>query len=207
MNKKLIPKWPRCSKIIMLIRLLEKRSWDKREKGKAKRKRSLMPSSCIKRKKQNKLNSSDNKTNNAIINTFLNKPKKMRWKIECKNNRREFNALKSKSSGDKSMKLLDLILKDKSWKKRRPSGKKKLKWCKWKCWRWKWLRSCRTLKPYRNRPILNSNKQLILDHKSPLMVCKASMAPWAIWTWMVAKYRKTKMMTHSKSKDEQNRSY
>ena len=173
MNRKLIQKWPRCSKIIMLIRLLEKRSWDKSETGKTKRKRSLMPSSCIKRKRQNKLNSSDNKTNNVIISTSLNKPKRMRWKIECRNNKKEFSVQRSKSSGVKNMKPLDLISRDKSWKKRRPSDKRKLRWCKWKCWRWKWLRSCRTLKPYRSRLILNSNKQLILDHKSPPMVCKA----------------------------------
>ena len=164
-----------------------------------------MLSSCIKRKRQNKLNSSDNKTNNVIISTSLNKPKRMRWKIECRNNKKEFSVQRSKSSGVKNMKQLDLISRDKSWKKRRPSDKRKLRWCKWKCWRWKWLRSCRTLKPYRSRPILNSNKQLILDQMSPPMVCKALITPWAKWTWMVAKYRKAKLMTNSKC--ERNRSY
>ena len=78
MNKRHSKKCRRCSKSIMLIRLQEIKSKDKSVKGKLRRKRSPMLLSFTKRRKQNKLNLSDNKTNNAITNIYRKWPKKTR---------------------------------------------------------------------------------------------------------------------------------
>lgn len=118
-----------------------------------------MPFYSTKTKKRNKLNLLVNKGNKGETNLCMFKIKKIKWGRKCKNNKKHKHKRKLKNLEEKNKWLHKPTSLAKSQRKKKWLGKKNLKLCKWKCSKWNWLKSCKTLKPYKNKHTLNSKKR------------------------------------------------
>jgi hypothetical protein len=133
-----------------------------------------------KKRKLNKLNSLENNKKIVIIKSLCKKNKKKKWKIEFKNNKKEFKEQKLKNSENKNSTLREKKLRKRSLKRKSWSDRKKQRWCKWKCLRWNLLRSCKTLKPFKNKLTLSLKKLLIIDQQWLLLMCTCRVDSWEL---------------------------
>ena len=133
------------------------RWWSNSDKMSPKRLRTQ--SCCIKKKKPSKASSSQSSTRTNIESKTTTWYKKRWWRTRSRSSKRKSRRRRWMNIADRSTSRPARTSPRKSQRKRRSFGRKRQRSCRWRCWKWSWLRSCRTLKPYRNKHIQNSKQQ------------------------------------------------